>query len=75
LFAQEIGRQTHYGLTKDTPKSEDFFWKELGVIPLHFYVDASPKDALRRLHPIISRCSSKNRRVQILKDKSIKLIK
>jgi hypothetical protein len=25
LFAQEISRQTHHGLTGEPPKSEDFF--------------------------------------------------
>jgi hypothetical protein len=33
------------------------------------------EDSLGRLHPIISRYSSENRRIPILKDKSIRLIK
>jgi len=70
-----MGSQIHHRLTGEPPNSEDFFWKEFGVIPLPFHVDASPKDATRRLHSIISRCSSKNRRILIPKDRSIGLIK
>jgi len=70
-----MGNQTHHRLTGGPPNSEDFFWKEFRVIPLPFHIDASPKDATRRLHPIISRYSSKNRRILIPKDRSIGLIK
>jgi hypothetical protein len=30
FVAEEIGRQTRHGLTKDTPRGEDFFPKVIG---------------------------------------------
>jgi len=36
LFAQTIGRQTHYGLTEKPPKIEDFFQKVMGYVFLLF---------------------------------------
>jgi hypothetical protein len=47
----------------------------LDHVLFHPFRRASPQDALWRLHPIISRSSSKNRRLPLLKDKSIGLIK
>jgi len=57
------------------PKERRFLLKRVDVIPLPFYVDASPKDATRRLHPIISRGSPENREIQVLRDKPVELIK
>ena len=34
LTTQEVGRQTHYGLTRDTQETENFFCKGLGLLPL-----------------------------------------
>jgi len=56
------------------PKDWRFLLKRVRVISLSFYVDASPKDALPRLHSIISRCPSENRRILILRVKPIGLI-
>ncbi len=33
LIAQEVGKQTRNGLTGDTPKTEDFFSKAVGLLP------------------------------------------
>ena len=44
-------------------------------VSLSFHVILSIEDAFWRLHPIISRYSSKNRRIPILKDRSIGLMK
>jgi hypothetical protein len=49
--------------------------KRVRVISLSFYLDASPKDALPRLHPVISRCFSENGGSKILRDRPIGVIK
>jgi len=33
LIAQEVSKQTRNGLTEDTPKTEDFFSKAVGLLP------------------------------------------
>jgi hypothetical protein len=45
------------------------------AFPYPFTQSLSIKDALRRLHSVISRCFLKNRRILILKNKSIGPIK
>ena len=75
LLGLERGRLTHHGLTGITPKSKDFFSKGIGLLPFPSMQMPYSEDPLRRLHPTISRSSSKNRRIPILRDKPIELIK
>jgi len=62
-------------IKKGKPKERRLLSKsDKGYLPF-LYVDLSPKNALPRLHFIISRGSSKNGGIVVLKDKPIGLIK